>query len=241
MLWKSRWQKLAWMSAIATLVVGSFFVAHNVSWHDPQQRAVYTTQDSIGAVAINPDQTRIAADSTNGSITIWRRDTGMIVQSWVAANTKITELHFRPDSYSLVVGSEDSAVRLWDSASGQLLRTFGDAPNSVQPNSANRDSSFQTLPPSGIHALALSPDDRLIAVGGEQGRINVFALNTGAVMLRLRRPRNSRQSWICCGCCTRCFQQHRPISCVERRGWEHIGLGHQDWAEYCCVWRKLQV
>ncbi len=57
-------------------------------------------------------------------------------------------------------GSEDNALRLWDTASGLLLRTF----------------ETET---SAIHSVAFSPDGRRILTGGSDGRLRLLDVAAG--------------------------------------------------------------
>ena len=59
----------------------------------------------------------------------------------------VTAAAYTPDGHSVITGSNDSSVRIWDSASGLLIRVFDGNPN-------------------GIGSIACSPDGRLILVGG---------------------------------------------------------------------------
>lgn len=84
----------------------------------------------------------------------------------------VWQVAFTPDSNTLISAADDKTVRVWDVATGQLLRVIH------LPQVADQ---FQR-----IFALAVSPDGRTIAVGGalfpqtpNSGRIFVVSLETG--------------------------------------------------------------
>ncbi len=68
----------------------------------------------------------------------------------------IRGLAFMPDGKTIAGISDDQQLRLWDTDSGKLLRTYP----------ALRDKAGAGLPPHVPTALAVSPDGGLIAVGG---------------------------------------------------------------------------
>jgi murein L,D-transpeptidase YafK len=65
-----------------------------------------------------------------------------------------------------VAGSQDNVLRLWDTATGLLLRTFDTQTN-------------------GINAVALSPDNQLILTGGGDEKLRLWNLVTGQAVRSL--------------------------------------------------------
>jgi WD40 repeat protein len=72
----------------------------------------------------------------------------------------------------VLTASNDKTARLWDVSSGQLLRIFR-VPSDT--SSANGE----------LNACALSPDGRLVAVGGYDGNVYLFDRQSGAIIRRL--------------------------------------------------------
>ena len=64
------------------------------------------------------------------------------------------------DGKMLLVGSEDSRVRLYDIKTGQEIKTF-----------------FKHR--GGVKSVDFSPDDKMILTGGGDGRVILWDLNTG--------------------------------------------------------------
>jgi WD40 repeat protein len=71
---------------------------------------------------------------------------------------------FAPDGKSLIAADTDGGIRLWDSATGQLLHAFRAHPGGYM-----------------LTTIALSPDGRLLAAYGWRGVITLFELPTGKV------------------------------------------------------------
>ena len=105
-----------------------------------------------------------------------------------AAATSI--IAFR-DGNTVITGSEDRTVRFWDARSGALLRTL--RPPSLPEGDEGR-----------IYALALSPDEKLLAVGGytrffdaRKGRgsaVYLFDVSSGTIVRRLLGEESSTRS-----------------------------------------------
>jgi WD40 repeat protein len=73
----------------------------------------------------------------------------------------VSAIAISPDGRYLASGSQDSTVKLWDLASGRLLRTL-------------------TGHQSKVLALAISPDGRYLATAGEDGAARIWDVQTGS-------------------------------------------------------------
>jgi len=85
-------------------------------------------------LTFSPDGGSIASASGDGKIRVWDSRTGgpirtLTIPSVSGAKTKfytdVWSVAFTPDGRCLASGSWDSAIRLWDSNSGALVRTLG--------------------------------------------------------------------------------------------------------------------
>jgi len=91
---------------------------------------------------------------------------------------KVNEVLFSSDGAKLISVSDDKNIHIWDTGSGELIRTI-------------RTFSGQGF--SGrIYCAALSPDDRFLAIGGyfEENEIRIIDLNRGAEVVLLKGHQN---------------------------------------------------
>jgi WD40 repeat protein len=87
---------------------------------------------------------------------------------------KIEAVVFTPDGSQLVSASDDKTIRVWDLATGKTLRTIrGEA----APGEAGK-----------IHAMALSPDGKVLAAGGwtDDNEVRLYDFASGKLMALLK-------------------------------------------------------
>ncbi len=105
-------------------------------------------------VAFNPDGTRIATASSDGSLKIWDATNGKLLNSIIVNSAGgVNDVAFSPDGKLLATSTSinygGNQVTIWDAISGKLLFLLGYDPNSL-------------FSPWG---LAFSPDGKQLAVG----------------------------------------------------------------------------
>ncbi|WP_257449949.1 WD40 domain-containing protein [Archangium lipolyticum] len=109
----------------------------------------------------SPDGTRIAAAlGDGGSVAIWDASTGALHSVLPAHPEAVLSVTWSPDGTQLATGDGMGSVRLWNTHTGELVRTF------------------QAQTRSGARSLAWSPDGRTLISGLSLG-MRIYDLATG--------------------------------------------------------------
>jgi len=123
------------------------------------RRTIHTSfTGAVSQIVFSPDGKTIAAGSYDGTARIWDVETGALLHD-INTGSVVDSLAYSPDGTILASGGgyQNSAVQLWDTASGALLRLLEGHPNAVV-------------------SLAFSPDSRLLASGSYDGTLRLWGL-----------------------------------------------------------------
>jgi WD40 repeat protein len=123
---------------------------------DGKETAHLDLQAMPAAVAASPTGDRVAVGDVAGSVTTIDAHSGARQWTTVAGAAGVGSLHFAPDGKTLLVGTP-AAFQWRDAASGNLLRSFPDAPDA----GASAAGTGMTILP----ASALSADGTRVAYG----------------------------------------------------------------------------
>jgi WD40 repeat protein/transcriptional regulator with XRE-family HTH domain len=122
-----------------------------------------TFTNTIGAVltvAFRPHQEECCAAGTmSGDIWLYHARTGVPLQTLQGHTDGTWAIAFSPDGLLLASGSDDQTLRLWNTTTGQCLRT---------------------LPHAGrVRSVAFSPDGSLLASGCDDSVVRLWDTKTG--------------------------------------------------------------
>ncbi len=130
--------------------------------------------DSVEAVAFSPDGKIILTGSTDQTARLWEAQTGKLLQTLVGHRDNILSVAFSPDGKKVITaggashsgkGEGDCTLRLWDTQTGELIRSY------VGHNKQ-------------VNAVAYSPDGRYIASGSNDGSVRLWDVERGTEVRR---------------------------------------------------------
>ncbi|HEX5840207.1 MAG TPA: hypothetical protein VFY26_20380 [Anaerolineales bacterium] len=130
---------------------------------DPDPLFTLNHAHQVGKAVISPDGLTLAASTcgtvvnnacTLGEIWLWDLPTGRLLRKLPGLPNEIVSLAYTLDGTTLIVGARGGSLR--------FLST------------ADYGSRFETFSPDMIGAMALSPDNGLLATGGRNGQIHLW-------------------------------------------------------------------
>jgi WD40 repeat protein len=120
---------------------------------------------TVWSLAITQDGLTVVSGGQDATIRLWDVTTGKEMHKFLGHNGPVYGLVLMPDDNRLVsIADKDLAVKIWDFETKSLK-------TSLAPNSAH------------INAVAVSPDQRFIVTGGDDGIVRFWDVDRG-IMLR---------------------------------------------------------
>jgi RNA polymerase sigma factor (sigma-70 family) len=201
-----------------TLATGDHNTGWNVStirlWKvadGSQLKMLQGHTDGVLCLAYSPDGKTLASASADGSIRLWDPDKGTERQTLSGHEGAVRWIAWSSDGKRLVSTGADGFVRIWNADKGSEERSFkahaGGAsgvvftPDGEKVVSAGADKTMRIWEASTgkelqkverrkpIRALAVSPDGRLLAVGGDD-EVLLWSLADEKEVRQLKGPHN---------------------------------------------------
>jgi WD40 repeat protein len=164
-----------------TLIVGAS--TGRVSLHDPAtgaEKAFFLdarSRSQVRNVALSPDGKTLAV-TQRGALLLWDVGSKALRKKVTGFRSYEMPLAFTHDSKHAVTVGPDFKVHLYDAQTGKDARTL-----EIPPRTPGTSPSSST-----IRALAVSPDGKFLAGGGNTGAVLLWDLGTGKVVQRMSHP-----------------------------------------------------
>lgn len=145
----------------------------------------------VFAVAFGPGGEKLAGGNRDGSVTLWSADSGALLRLLSGGLKKVVSVAFSRDGKHLAACDDGKSVQVWEVESGRFVDTVstGDANAVVFSGEgeliSGHDGSIRWSTPLGkklavgeghqIHALAISPDGKLLASGDLRGNLALWS------------------------------------------------------------------
>jgi WD40 repeat protein/energy-coupling factor transporter ATP-binding protein EcfA2 len=178
--------------------VGLWQKANDNTWQLKYTLKAHT--DHVQEVAFSPKGDLLATASDDGTVRLWDVNTGNHTKVLRGHQDKVFTVRFLND-HALMSGSADSSLRLWDVANGVTMRVLQGHTASVtglvtagaRVLSSSIDTTIKqwdtTLPyqhtfnlPASPTATAIAPDGQRMAVGFDNGSLELRKLPTGELI-----------------------------------------------------------
>ncbi|NEO40180.1 MAG: WD40 repeat domain-containing protein [Moorea sp. SIOASIH] len=167
--------------------------------------------DSVNAVAVTPDDTRVISGSSDKTVKVWNLNTGAEIFTLKGHSARVHAVAVTPDGTRVISGASDNTVRVWSLATGKEIQRFNGHSHpvvavAVTPNGKEVVSvsvakynsikvwDLETGEELSIKAnrdfvrtVAITCDNRLI-YGLERGTIKVWDLTNGKIITLRHRP-----------------------------------------------------
>jgi hypothetical protein len=103
---------------------------------------------------------------------------------------EVTSIAFSPDGKLLAAGSLQGVLRLWEVATGKLLRRWGHLPDGTPTDPQAQLVRGLQYDPRVIFTVAFSADGRTLAAAGGGGRVRLWEVATGKLRGELHGHRD---------------------------------------------------
>lgn len=154
-----------------------------------KQKVTLPTPGGCSALCLSPDGQTLAAGQANGTLTLWDVASGKERITLQKPSQGVIFATFSPDGRTLALGIGDATCKLWDVASREQRTTiagprYEDLPKGTVRGRIGGPWSWGF--PPGPPEVAFSPDSRLLALGRQEGALQLWEVNHGKEVARLQ-------------------------------------------------------
>ena len=150
--------------------------AQNYSqWSLPEGATARLGKGSISGITFSPDSTQFAVANSVG-IWIYNVHTGQELNLLVGHTAPVSSVCYSPDGKTLVSGSLDGTVGVWDVKTGDSLQTL--VGSLLLPRGHTK----------GVLSVCYSPDGKMIAGGTMENTVYLWDVKTGDSLRTLIGP-----------------------------------------------------
>ena len=209
----SRRGALAWILGGATVLTlgAGFYIYQRLV---PQQVKFVLTGHSaeVTDIAWSPDGTQMASTSSDATVRLWNSDTQQTTFTYHQHSAAVLTVAWSPHGAFIASGGRDRTVQIWKPSGARqhlyvnlgILDTLAWSANAAQLFVGGFGGGFHEISLSNshvtrigmqavIHALAVSPSGRYLAIGGQNGSValldlqvpghpKVYHLHSGAIL-----------------------------------------------------------
>jgi WD40 repeat protein len=120
----------------------------------------------VTAIALSPDGKKVASGSSDGAVKLWNIDTGKVIKTWTGHIKEVRSVSWSSDGGRVLSGSRDGTFRVWGVEVGET---------SILQGPINTGEK--------VWAVCYSPDDKMIATGGDD--LKIWNANSGELLKTL--------------------------------------------------------
>ncbi len=113
----------------------------------------------VSALAFSQHGDRLASAGADSTVKLWNVPERRLEATFFGHLGKVLSVAIAPDASALVSGGDDGTVKFWNVASRRAVATRWGHPRNHEPDDADDPTRF-------VHAVAFSPDGRLVTSGG---------------------------------------------------------------------------